>query len=100
MVLILLSLVGGIIIGFIFPPKETGLKIIQRMTLAGLFLLLAVMGAQLGGNEKVLANLDKIGFQALVLSSLAVLGSVLAVYVFFGWLHSPQGGKRDKGCGE
>lgn len=86
MVYILLSLVGGVAIGYLFPPGEARSRIIQRLTMTGLFILLAAMGAQLGTNDKVLASLDRIGLQAFVLASFSVAGSVVAVYAAFRWL--------------
>lgn len=92
MELILISLVGGIILGCLRPPGASQMRILQRIISAGLFILLAAMGAQLGANEKVLSNLDRMGLQALLLASLAVLGSVLAVYTVFRWLDSGSSG--------
>ena len=96
MVYIFLSLVGGIAIGYFFPPGEARSRIIQRLTMAGLFVLLAAMGAQLGSNDEVLANLDRIGLQAFVLASLSVVGSVVAVFSVFRWLEAGKGGKSRK----
>jgi uncharacterized membrane protein YbjE (DUF340 family) len=96
MVYILLSLIGGVAIGFFFSPGETGAKFIQRLTMAGLFILLAAMGAQLGSNEEVLSNLHRIGLQAFVLAFLSVAGSVVAVLLVFRWLESSKGGRSGK----
>lgn len=88
----MVSLVAGIVIGFFCSLKDNWLKMVQWLTMAGLFILLAAMGAQLGSNEKVLANLERIGLQALLLASLAVLGSIIAVYIVFRWLESGKPG--------
>lgn len=77
--------------GYFLPSGITGSKIIQRLTMAGLFILLGAMGAQLGSNGKVLANLDKIGFQAFILASCTVLGSVALVFAAFRWLQDGTG---------
>lgn len=83
---VFISLIAGVTIGWLRPPGASGLKITRRLTMAGLFLLLTAMGAQLGANEKILADLDRLGLQAAVLASLAVLGSIVAVYTAFRWL--------------
>lgn len=77
--------------GFLLPSGITGSKIIQLITMAGLFIMLGAMGAQLGSNDKVLANLDKLGFQAFILASCTVLGSVALVYAVFRWLKAGTG---------
>lgn len=93
MAYILLSLIGGVAVGYFISPGEKGTRTVQRLTMAGLFILLAAMGAQLGSNDKVLTNLDRIGLQAFVLAFLSVAGSVAAVYAVFRWL---EGGKNSK----
>lgn len=93
MIYILLSLVGGIAIGYLFPIGAAGSKYIQRVTMGGLFILLAAMGAQLGTNEKVLASLDRIGFQAILLAGLSVFGSILMVLSVYKWLGAGKSGK-------
>ncbi|HBV95456.1 MAG: hypothetical protein JL50_02285 [Peptococcaceae bacterium BICA1-7] len=96
MIYIFLSLAGGVAIGYLFPPGEARSRIIQRLTMTGLFILLAAMGAQLGSNDKVLANLDRIGLQAFVLAAFSVAGSVLAVFAIFRWLEAGKSGDSRK----
>lgn len=86
--IIFLSLGLGIAVGYFRPPGGVQSKIVHRVTMFGLFLLLAAMGAQLGANEELLANLGKMGLHALVLAGFTVLGSITAVYGFFRWLES------------
>ncbi len=93
MEIIFLSLGLGVALGFLRPLSASQSKIMYRVTMAGLFLLLAVMGAQLGVNEEVLGNLGKIGFKAVVLAGFAVAGSILAVHIFFRWI-DPEGYKK------
>lgn len=81
MTLILASLGFGIVIGYMHPLSPRGFKATHVMTMAGLFILLASMGAQLGSNKKVLAGLSTMGLQAVVLAGFSVLGSVALVYL-------------------
>lgn len=92
--IIFLSLGLGIAVGFLKPSAGVQSKIVHRATMLGLFLLLAAMGAQLGANEELLANLGKMGLHALVLAGFAVLGSVAAVYGFFRWLEPTGPGRQ------
>ncbi|OAT87040.1 LysO family transporter [Desulfotomaculum copahuensis] len=79
MSLLLFFLLTGVAVGYIRPLPAGGAKINQRIILAGLFVLLASMGAQLGANKMLLRHLDQMGLQALVLAGASVAGSVLLV---------------------
>lgn len=71
----------GIIFGYLCPLSAKWVRVTHFITMAGLFIMLISMGAQLGGNEKVLTNLSRIGFQAIILAGCSVLGSVVLVYL-------------------
>ncbi|SHI76685.1 LysO family transporter [Desulfofundulus thermosubterraneus] len=79
---VLLSLAAGVFIGWACPLSPRGVRLVQKATLAALFVLLGSMGAQLGANEAVLRSLDTMGLRALVLAGASVAGSVLLVYLF------------------
>ncbi|GBF31854.1 hypothetical protein DCCM_0038 [Desulfocucumis palustris] len=91
---IFISLGLGVALGFLRPLSVSQSKMMFRVTMAGLFLLLVVMGAQLGVNQEVLNNLGKIGFKAVVLAGFAVAGSILAVHILFRWLDPKGSGKK------
>lgn len=76
----------GIIIGWIFHSRKKFLKLTGYLTNWAIYLLLFLLGISVGANEKIIANFDKIGFQAISLTLFAVGGSILfswAVYHIF-----------------
>ena len=77
MLIIVISLLAGMAIGLagILPQGFYGK--INRMTTVALFILLATMGAQIGSNDELLAQIGYLGWQAVILAVLAILGSVL-----------------------
>ncbi len=79
MYLILISLGVGIAFGYLRPLSPEKARLANAATTVGLFILLVSMGAQLGGNEDVLAGLGRLGLQAVVLAAFSVLGSLLMV---------------------
>ncbi|HAN19680.1 MAG: hypothetical protein A2X13_14430 [Bacteroidetes bacterium GWC2_33_15] len=85
--IIVLSLMSlGIIIGWIFHSRKKFLKLTGYLTNWAIYLLLFLLGISVGANEKIIANFDKIGFQAISLTLFAVGGSILfswAVYHIF-----------------
>ena len=84
--LIIACLAAGVLIGYLRPLSSGHLRVVHYITMGSLVLLLLSMGAQLGGNQQVLADAGRIGLQALVLASLGILGSVLLVWAATGFI--------------
>lgn len=59
-------------------------RLAAQLTLGGLIVLLALMGATIGGNAAILADLGRLGWQALLLAALSVAGSVALTWAVFG----------------
>ena len=81
---IFICLAAGGLIGFLRPPSPGVAKLVNYATMAGSFVLLVSMGAQLGANESVLADLGRMGIQAFILSATSILGSILLVRLISG----------------
>ncbi|SHF08441.1 LysO family transporter [Desulforamulus putei] len=75
---VLIAVALGILVGH-FNLLPHNRKITERFTTLCLFVMLLAMGAQLGANEKLLADLGSLGWQALVLAFGSIVGSVLLV---------------------
>ncbi|GAB6180272.1 hypothetical protein JCM14036_15910 [Desulfotomaculum defluvii] len=54
-------------------------KTIGKFTTLCLIIMLLAMGAQLGANDKLIANLNQLGYQALLLAIGSIIGSVFFV---------------------
>lgn len=78
MIPVLIAVALGVLIGH-FNLVSFSQKVITNFTTLCLFIMLFAMGAQLGANEKLLADLGHMGWQALVLALGSILGSVLLV---------------------
>jgi hypothetical protein len=86
MLAILSFLVLGIGIGFIGRRWAAILALADKVTHGAVYLLLFLLGVSVGLNKTVMSGLVNLGLQALLLSSGAVLGSVLVsilVYHYF-----------------
>lgn len=84
MLKIVCIMLGGVLAGFLLRKKKLGW--VSQFIMIAIWILLFLLGIAVGHNEEILNNLDTIGWQALVLSIGAVLGSVLlagVVYRFF-----------------
>lgn len=78
--LLLVSLLIGGLIGYyslLNQPQEIGDGII----FTGLAILLISIGAQLGGDNQILQNLNTIGGSALVLCVGSTIGSIMCLYL-------------------
>lgn len=83
---VLLSLALGAVIGFAWRNSPGRVRKANLLTLAGLFFLLLVMGAQLGANRELLAGLGQMGLQAFIIAGFSIVGSVLMVQLASGYI--------------
>ncbi|NCE72801.1 LysO family transporter [Odoribacter sp. Z80] len=77
-------LLGGVLCGFLLRKRK--LKWLPGFITVAIWTLLFALGMAVGSHEELLNHLDIIGWQALLLSAGAVLGSVVlsgVVYYFF-----------------
>lgn len=79
--LILLSLVAGIIIGVINIFPASWFKHLDKSITVTLFVMLAALGAQIGSNAELVANLPVLGWRAAVIAVLSIAGSVGALWL-------------------
>lgn len=86
----------GILLGLLFRrtvlPKAAG-----RIFTPVVVLLLFAMGCAIGRNRTVMDNLPRLGFDAFILATASVAGSVIAVLLVSRFL--PRPGGRGKGGG-
>lgn len=80
MVEILLIMVLGILCGFLIRRRNSIIKLIEPLLNWSVYILLFLIGIGVGTNKIVVERLGIIGFQALVLTLGAVLGSSLFAY--------------------
>ena len=72
---------AGLFIGYVLPQGSKFYSINDRVTQMGLVLLLLAMGAQIGMDEKIISQLNHIGFHAFLLALSSIVGSVIFLYL-------------------
>lgn len=97
---VLFIMLLGVGLGWLLRGKQ--LTFVSKIVTALIYLLLFVLGSQVGANEAVMGNLSSIGIDALVITVGALLGSLLAarfVYLKFfkGKNLDVQQGGRSRG---
>jgi len=59
------------------------LQKVEKSISLTIFLLLFVLGLSIGSNSLIINNIGKFGWQAIVLATLSILGSLLASFLVF-----------------
>lgn len=82
-ILIILSILGSLVVGLVigFFIRGRNISKIGRIITVLIWTLLFCLGVKVGTDDKVVAELPKIGLEALMITSGAVLGSI-----FFAWI--------------
>lgn len=91
MFVVITCLFAGILVGFLFRRWKH--HYITRVILTFIWLLLFLLGLEVGANEMIIRNFGKLGFEALILSVAGTLGSLIAAR--FLW-NSSQNVRKDK----
>lgn len=80
---VILIMIVGMGIGYLLRTRENTLKHIDSIITWSIYLLLFLLGIAVGTNETILANIDSILYQVILLTLGAVLGSVLLAFLVY-----------------
>ena len=75
---------SGIAIGYLIRKKE--LKHINKIITALIWVLLFLLGIEVGSNKEIINSLHTIGIEALAISISAILGSVIGALLLWKWI--------------
>lgn len=81
MIEIIIIMCAGIFSGIFLRGKKSILALLDKVTLAAIYLLLFLLGLSVGIDEYIISSFPVIGFSAIVLTLSAIAGSV-----FFSWI--------------
>ena len=71
-------------IGIVYLLRDLRfLQKVEKSISLTIFLLLFVLGLSIGSNSLIINNIGKFGWQAIVLATLSILGSLLASFLVF-----------------
>jgi len=82
MFIVIACMIAGIITGYLFRVRK--IQFIHRIILALIWLLLFLLGLEVGANEMVIRQFGNLGFEAFLLAFAGTLGSV--IFAWFLWL--------------
>ena len=81
----------GMLLGYLLRKRNLG-RIHQIITIL-IWLLLFILGIEVGSNEQIIKGLHTIGLEAILLTLGGTLGSVLAAWALWKALYRMKGGR-------
>ena len=78
MFVVLGFMLAGIVVGFLF--RRWKIRFIHGLILTLIWLLLFLLGLEIGSNESVVSQFPRLGLQAFLLATGGTVGSVLAAW--------------------
>lgn len=83
-------MLAGIAAGFLLRRHRLGA--VHRVITVLIWLLLFLLGVEVGGNERIVRGLHTLGLEALAIATAATLGSVLAAWRLWRWANRGKEG--------
>jgi uncharacterized membrane protein YbjE (DUF340 family) len=84
-------MLGGMCIGYLLRRKS--LSWIQEFITVLIWLLLFILGIEVGGNRRIIDGLGTIGFEALIMTVSFVVGSCVFAWMLWYILYKRKEGK-------
>lgn len=81
----------GILLGYLLRKRD--LKKINQIITLLIWLLLFILGIEVGSNEQIIKGLHTIGLEAVILTLGGTLGSVIAAWALWRALYKRKGGR-------
>jgi len=82
MFIVIACMITGIVVGYLL--RQYKLRFIHRFILTLIWLLLFLLGLEVGANETVIRQFGNLGLEAFLLAFAGTLGSV--IFAWFLWL--------------
>lgn len=83
----------GILIGWGIRNRPNIIKLNDKLVTWAIFLLLFLLGINVGTNEKIINNLSTIGVQSLLLTLAAMVGSVILAFLLYKFIFRSSRGE-------
>ena len=81
----------GILLGYLLRKRD--LKKIHQIITLLIWLLLFILGIEVGSNEQIIKGLHTIGLEAVILTLGGTLGSIIAAWALWRALYNKKGGR-------
>ena len=81
MFIVIATMSGGIIFGYLM--RRHRLTHISRLTIGFIWVLLFVLGIEVGSNPNIMKSLHTLGFESLFIAVMSTMGSVIAAMLLW-----------------
>jgi len=85
---VLALMILGIGVGYIF--RKRNLSFISKVITVLIWILLFVLGLEVGSNPQIVSNLGKLGLDALVITVGALLGSIILAALLWKFVNKSK----------
>lgn len=89
MFIIIGLMLTGMLLGYLLRRKN--LRRIHNVITVLIWVLLFILGVEVGGNEQIIKGLHTIGIEAIILTLGGTLGSVIAAWALWKALYKKKG---------
>lgn len=86
---VVLCMFFGIAAGWLLRNRNCGR--VSRITAALIWILLFLLGVEIGGDRKLISSLPMLGLDALAIAALSLSGSCLFAWILWRYLKSAGG---------
>ncbi len=82
-------MITGMLVGYLLRRKNLGK--IHRVITPLIWLLLFILGVEVGSNDRIIRGLYALGWEAVLLTIGGTLGSVIAAWILWKFLYKREG---------
>lgn len=94
MITVLVIMTIGMLTGYLIHKKSILLKINNKLLTFSIYFLLFLLGIKIGLNDKIVNNIHNLGFQAVIITIGALLGSLICAYITYKLFFSDNSNKK------
>ena len=84
MFIVLSFMMAGILVGYLLRRKK--IRFFQGLIITLIWLLLFLLGWEIGSNRLVVSQFGKLGFEALLIAVAGTLGSIIGAKFLWNWI--------------
>lgn len=88
----MLTVVGLMLVGVVtgYFLRNRNMKWVNKVVMVLIWILLFLLGIDVGANEKIINGLHTIGLEALLITVFALAGSLAGARLLWGWINKKK----------
>ena len=94
MLKIVAIMLSGVAVGFMLRKRR--LRVVPHLVMVLIWLLLFLLGVEVGSNPQVIESISSLGLEALWLSLAGLVGTIAFSWALWRWISSRKGGSEKR----